>query len=255
LQKSGYKAFRFLFWGLGSLFLFCFGNLHGQKEFQPAQVDTLNYSPKNEETYYVFAEFCDSILNTIQTEEQYDSLNNHYNQVLGFCERAMKFDYYDVSIEGCSWYCGGGIDTVLSSKPQKSTKYSDFNANNLFDFNHSTAWVSASTNSWIEISFPAGPKVTRIGIGNGYMIDNEMYVQYSRAKKIAVFYQNTLLGYLNLADIRSIQYFDIGKIGLNKSDKSGSWTLRLEILESYSGAKKQNIAITEISFDGVDVVH
>jgi hypothetical protein len=64
---------------------------------------------------------------------------------------------------------------------------------------------------------------------------------------------------LHLEDRISRQFFKVEPIGNgNRTDRKvlmlrPGWTLKFEVLEVYKGLKYDDLAITEIYFDGIDV--
>jgi hypothetical protein len=155
---------------------------------------------------------------------------------------------------GCSWYCGGMIDTITAS----SSLNEEFIATNIHDFRITTAWVEGSKDNgqgeYIVYSFPGNcPRITGISIHNGYVKDKKLWRKYGRVKKLLMYYNDEPYAILKLKDIRDCQDFKVDTLGYKDKENAPNWTIKFEILEVYPGSKSQHTAITEIYFDGIDV--
>lgn len=172
--------------------------------------------------------------------------------------------YWDIIGGGCSWYCGGGPNKVTASSELGSQGSNSYKASNAHDLSYKTAWVEGVSGSgigeFLSYNFsPESPRITDIIIVNGYVKSEKAYLDNSRVKKLKVYLNDKPLAVLNLKDLRSKQAFKFDPIGnSNRQDIKAlklqpGWTLKFEIMEVYKGAKYDDVAITEIYFDGIDV--
>ena len=156
--------------------------------------------------------------------------------------------------DGCSWYCGGQIDTIQASS-SLSEKYK---AENIHDFSIITAWVEGKPGNgegeYVRYLFPGEcPRITDVLILNGYTKDKTTWRNNGRVKKLLMYYNDKPYAILNLKDTRDCQQFSVGLLGYEDKKTAPAWSIKFEILEVYPGGKYQDTAITEIYFDGIDV--
>jgi hypothetical protein len=243
------------------LFYLSFGFLYSQKpkSIHPFKIDTLTYSKSKEKAFFKSINHCDSLIASIKSDEQYAQLTQEEIRLLDACDKE-SFNYYDISTLGCSWYCGGGPDSIWTRSTSPASKKEFFDGFNLHDFDHSLRWKSDKTidldKEWINFSFSYySPRVTEVAISNGDVTSKKSYLRNNRAKKINYYYNDTLLGTLELKDLRAIQYFKIDTLGHLLADIDSSlhknWNLRFEIIETFK--KNKPISISEINFNGIDV--
>jgi len=177
--------------------------------------------------------------------------------------------YYDVLSPGCSWYCGGGQDSVTASSYLMSKDTTiNYLPENAGDLSFKTAWIEGvkgyGIGEYLTYHFrPSSPRITRIIVANGYVKSEKAYRENSRVKKLKLYIYNKPFAILNLKDTLCEQIFDFKPIG-QRSDKNTNWekiekeempewTMKFEILEVYPGDKYDDTAISEIYFDGIDV--
>ena len=177
--------------------------------------------------------------------------------------------YYSNEPIGCSWYCGGGPDSISASSYLKSNQsIINYLPQNVHDFSYKTAWVEGvkgyGIGEYIVYHFrQSSPRITQIYIANGYVKSEKAYRENSRVKKLKMYINDEPFAILNLEDWRVIQWFEFEPIGRNRdesfyeNDETLSellrWTLKFEILEVYQGEKYDDVAISEIYFSGLDV--
>jgi hypothetical protein len=176
--------------------------------------------------------------------------------------------YWEAIGGGCSWYCGGGTDSISASSYLKSTNSTiDYLPENAHDLSFKTAWVEGingyGSGEYITYHFrQTAPRITHIIIANGYVKSEKTYLENSRVKKLKVYIEDRPFAILNLEDIRREQIFEFEPIGKerpapnanwNELEKLPKWTMKFEILEVYPGEKYDDVAISEIYFDGIDV--
>jgi len=187
----------------------------------------------------------------------YDEMSEYQKHIVDLCERGNPVLEHFFS-PSCSWYCGGIIDTVVSSSAMKADKQSSYEGMNMHDWDILSAWVTPSSHYGIGESvtytFPGDcPRITTVSILNGYTRDTNDWQDYSRVKRLMMYYDGKPYAILELQDTRDEQDFDVGILGYRNVDHPDDWTLRFEILEVYPGRKYRNTAITELYFDGIDV--
>ncbi len=186
----------------------------------------------------------------------YDEMTEQQRSLMDFCENCGPLlHFYSPS---CSWYCGGIIDTVVSSSAMNTDEGGSYEGKNTHDWNIRSAWVTREEQSGVGESltytFPGNcPRITTVIILNGYTRDTSDWQDYSRVKRLKMYYDGQPYAILELQDTRDEQDFDVGLLGYCDVDHPEDWTLRFEILEVYPGRKYRNAAITELYFDGIDV--
>lgn len=169
-------------------------------------------------------------------------------------ESYSKEDHLDVGDWGCSWYCGGGPEKIISSSALKPIQGFDYKPENAHDFSLRTAWVEGAKGQGIgesiTFTFPKqSPPVTTVMIYNGYMKSEKAWRENTRVKQLKLYVNNEPVALLNLQDVKSKQIFDIGSQQGIKSDLA----LKFEIVGVYEGDKYTDTAISEIEFDGTGV--
>lgn len=189
----------------------------------------------------------------LQAEENYKAMSDEEKAIVDLAEMdEVLTHFYGV---GCSWYCGGWVESVTASS-SLSNKYP---ADNAHDFSITTAWVEGvdgnGVGEWLTYSFSSAcPWITHIAILNGYTKTASAWKNNGRVKTMRLYYANKPYAILHLKDTRNLQMFNVGKLGnFQNSDAPELWTLKFEILDVYLGEKYQDTAITELYFDGVDV--
>lgn len=158
---------------------------------------------------------------------------------------------------GCSWYCGGEIDTIYATSELAPNGKINYGAMKIHDFDPETAWVEGSAGDGIHEKvtyvFPGRcPRITTVLIMNGYCKTEKAWKNNGRVKRLKLYYDNVPFAILELADKRDIQMFDVGVLGF-RDNSHPQWTLTFEILDVYPGEKYDDTAITELYFDGIDV--
>jgi hypothetical protein len=134
----------------------------------------------------------------------------------------------------------------------------------MLNLNFKTAWVEGvpgyGVGEFLVYKFsPESPRITDIIIVNGYVKSERAYLDNSRVKKLKMYLNNKPYAILHLEDQRSRQFFKFDPIGngsrkdLEQLKLQPAWSLKFEILEVYKGLKYDDVAITEIYFDGLDV--
>ncbi|WP_329905507.1 NADase-type glycan-binding domain-containing protein [Porphyromonas pogonae] len=157
---------------------------------------------------------------------------------------------------GCSWYCGGGPYKITASSTLKGMMNNTYKADNIHDFNILTAWGANNKINPIgqKVNFyfkPFSPRVTKIIIWNGYQKNTDLWKANSRVAKFKLLINNKPIAILELQDIINAQAFSIDPI--QSTDKAKDMIITLEVMDIYKGDKYNDLMISEINFDGLDV--
>jgi Pretoxin HINT domain len=169
-------------------------------------------------------------------------------------DNANKEDYLAVGEIGCSWYCGGGPDSIIASSELKPNGKLDYKPDNCHDFSLRTAWVEGASGNGIGQSLTyrfqkLSPPVTEVLIYNGYMKSKQAWKDNARVKQLKLYINNKPYAIFNLKDTTALQIFSIG----SHQGKKGDLYLKFEIVDVYKGDKYEDVAISEIEFDGTGV--
>jgi hypothetical protein len=162
---------------------------------------------------------------------------------------------------GCSWYCGGGPDSVYSSaaaglhQPPKSGKA----AVHAHDFSLLQSWQAQAASGQLfapdeelVFSFRAqSPRVDEIKIWNGNHRTSELWQASTRVKTLELSYDGTLVAVLALEDVRGRQSFKLGPFPREISPQT--FRLSFKITSVYPGTAGTPAEFAEINFDGLDV--
>jgi hypothetical protein len=234
------------------------------KVLNPTLGKVINKSTKGELEYQKQVEECEKFWK----KNGYGKINENKlserdKKLLSIC--ASEFGgYWDVLGIGCSWYCGGGQDSISASSELISNNEISYSSQNLKDFSLKTAWVEGVKGYGIGeyVIFhvqPTNPRITEIIIINGYVKSDKAWRENSRVKKLKMYIDNKPYAILNLFDSKAEQHFKVKPLGVSKRidyeamKKMPVWTMRFEIMDVYKGDKYDDTAITEIYFDGIDV--
>ena len=158
---------------------------------------------------------------------------------------------------GCSWYCAGGPYKITASSHLKEQGKINYLPDNIHDFNLFTAWVPENKNGssiGMKINFhfkPFTPRVNEIFIWNGYIKNKDLWEANSRVAKFKLIINGKPKAILELKDITNTQSFKIAPI--QSTDSTKDLILTLEIIEVYKGTKYNDVVVSEINFDGLDV--
>ncbi len=208
---------------------------------------------------------CDEIWEKAERENDgtYTNLTAEQKEILKYCDES-KETIWEIIGTSCSWYCGGGLKKVTASsylKKQGENSYAPENAN---DLNYKTAWAEGVSGygigEFLTYYFvPESPRINKIIIVNGYIKSQSSWEENSRVKQLKMYINNKPYAILNLKDIRAEQEFTVDPIGSNdrinlkKLKNKPEWTIKFEILDIYKGKKYDDVIISEIYFDGLDV--
>jgi hypothetical protein len=208
-------------------------------------------------------EDCEKIWNKVRNLTDYKKLSDEDKEKYDNCDETNE-SYWDILGAGCSWYCGGGQDTISASSTLRTFKGINYSAKNIHDLNYKNAWIEGvpgyGIGEYITYHFPPqNPRITEIIIVNGYVKSQTAWSDNSRVKKLKMYVDNKPFAILNLANCKQEQHFKIEPLGYSERENweqlqaNPWWTIKFEILEVYEGDKYDDTAISEIYFDGIDV--
>ena len=159
--------------------------------------------------------------------------------------------------DGCSWYCGGVVDTLTASGCLASQGGFTYGAMNAHDFDHESVWATDGNGigQYLTFTFAGNnPRITSVAILNGHVKSEKAWRDNSRVKTLLMYYNDKPYRLLELEDSRSLQYFDVDTVGYGPDvENAPKWTLKFEIREVYPGAKYDDCVIADFIFDGIDV--
>ena len=159
--------------------------------------------------------------------------------------------------DGCSWYCGGVVDTLTASGCLASQGGFTYGAMNAHDFDHESVWATDGNGigQYLTFTFAGNnPRITSVAILNGHVKSEKAWRDNSRVKTLLMYYNDKPYRLLELEDSRSLQYFDVDTVGYGPDvENAPKWTLKFEIKEVYPGAKYEDCVIADFIFDGIDV--
>ena len=237
----------------------------GQKTFemQPELGYLVDRSSEGEIEFIKEREKCEEIWRKVSNQNDYKNLSSTDREIYENCSEEYE-NYWDILGVGCSWYCGGGQDTLSASSELKPFKGIIYSSKNIHDLSYKTAWIEGVPGYGIGESvtyhIPAqNPRITEIIVVNGYVKSEKAWQENSRVKKLKMYIDDKLFAILNLEDTRKEQHFKFEPLGYSDREDWDElktkpwWTIKFEILEVYEGDKYDDTAITEIYFDGIDV--
>ncbi len=234
------------------------------KEMYPTLGALINKSPQGEAAAQNKMKGCEALWRKAEEKGGVENLSAAEQKQMNACDEGEIQGYWDAVSLGCSWYCGGGPDTVYASSQLASQSGISYDGVNAHDLDYRTAWVEGVPGYGVGESVtyhfsPTSPRITKIIVVNGYVKSEKAWRENSRVKKLKVYFRDKPIAILNLKDNRNEQKFTFSPIGNQNRDDWDSlmtqpdWTLRFEIMEVYKGEKFDETAISEIFFEGVDV--
>lgn len=230
------------------------------KNLTPSYVYSLDFSEEAKAGWVLR----DTLLSQLESGiKSWDDLNEEDAAILDrYGEIAESI--WAIDGGGCSWYCGGGPKEVTASSYLKSQGKVSYLPENAHDLDYKNAWIEGvdgyGIGEFLTYTFSAGaPRITEIIFVNGYVKSEAAYRNNSRVKKLKVYLNNEPFAIITLEDKITNQGFKFEPIGIDDRDNHEllnsmpDWTLKFEILEVYEGLKYDDVAISEIYFDGIDV--
>ncbi len=231
------------------------------KNMKPSYIQLLDFS---DEAKAGWARRDALLEQLVSGDKEWNNLSKEEQQLLEKYEEVYE-NIWDIVGGGDSWYNVGGPKQVTASSHLKSQGSNTYDPQNVHDLSYKNAWVEGvpgyGIGEYLTYTFPAAsPRITDIIVVNGYVKSESAYRNNSRVKKLKVYLNDKPYAILNLEDKIASQGFKVEPIGygnrenLDMLDTKVDWTLKFEILEVYKGAKYADVAITEIYFDGLDVL-
>ena len=116
-----------------------------------------------------------------------------------------------------------------------------------------TSWIPKGTiGTKINFHFkPFSPRINELIIYNGYIKNYDLWQANSRVKKLRLYVDQLPMAILELDDVTNMQSFSIDAV--QSQDSLKDLIVTLEIIEIYNGTKYDDVAISEVNFDGLDV--
>lgn len=163
----------------------------------------------------------------------------------------------DVIDGGCSWYCGGGPDSVWASSTLAKSGEKKYDAQQAHDLDYCAVWSEGvagnGVGQWLAYRFaPDSPRLHTVIVSNGLVQNAKAWKNNNRVKRILVSANGTPVVELGLEDSRDDQAFRLPRLLGRRSDGK-SMILTFTILEVYPGDRYQDTVLSEIWFDGTDV--
>ena len=220
------------------------------RDFEPTKVEVVNFE-KDAPVWYSVRKKMEKSVNYKLTpaEEKVWEIGDE-----------TKGDFWETIGGGDSWYNAGGPDTVIASSSLKDQGKYSYKAKNAHDFDLKTIWSEGvkgyGVGEYLLYKFKKNsPRITSIIIANGCVQSEALYKANSRVKKMKVYYNDEPIAILNLRDIVGIQTFSIGTLGYGWDNPNAKdWSLKFEIMEVYPGSKYDDTVISELYFNGLDVL-
>jgi hypothetical protein len=163
---------------------------------------------------------------------------------------------WDTEGGGCSWYCGGGPELVVATSQLAPQGGYTYGAGRAHDHDLRTAWVEGVDGVGIgqALTYPfahRGPRVTTLRVVNGYARSEEAWKANGRVQVLRLVVNGEPMALLALQDVRTEQVFTVEPLGRRADGQD--LILRFEIVEAKAGERHDDVAITELSFSGIDV--
>jgi hypothetical protein len=157
----------------------------------------------------------------------------------------------------CSWYCGGGPDSIWATSSLTAQGQHTYDAANVHDLDYCTAWCEGVPGPGIGQSLtyrfgPESPRLHTIKVSNGLVTSEAAWRANNRVKRILVSENGLPVLELTLSDTRDDQIFALPRLFGQRAD-GHPMDLSFTILEIYPGERFDDTVITEFWFDGTDV--
>ena len=225
-------------------------------DLYPKKYVNLNFSKERIKEYNSPAAFlkCSELEKKISLEgRSLDNLTITEEEIFANCNETT--DFWETVGVGCNWYCGMSPKKIEGSSFLMSQGGNTYEAKNAHDFSYKTAWAEGvygyGIGEYLIYTFDTkNPRINIIKVVNGYVKNLDAWKNNSRVKQLKMYVNNELFAFLNLKDEYSEQHFYIPAIG---GTWKYDWTIKFEIMQVYKGSKYDDVVITEIYFDGLDV--
>ncbi|MBP7450505.1 MAG: hypothetical protein KA817_10720 [Flavobacteriales bacterium] len=157
----------------------------------------------------------------------------------------------------CSWYCGGGPDTVWASSTLKPVGSHRYDALQAHDLDHCHAWAEGVPGPGIGESLTyrfanESPRLHTVNISNGLVTSEPAWRANNRVKRLRMDENGVPVAVLLLEDTMADQTFTLPRLFGQRVDHQ-PMRLSFTILDVYRGERYDDTVITEVWFDGTDV--
>lgn len=217
----------------------------------------LDFSAEGEKAFNAHINRCEELW-----KKDLKQLTKAEEEYLNTCSE-VEADYWAAVDGGCSWYCGGGPDSISASSYLPSQGEVTYVPKNMHNLDYKSAWVEGvkgyGIGEFVTYHFNArSPRITKVFIANGYVKSQADWENNSRVKTLKVYLNDKPYAIVHLEDCRCESSFEVAPIGngdekYNLPANTPGWTLKFEIVEVYPGKKYDDTVISEIYFDGIDV--
>ncbi|MEL6812342.1 MAG: hypothetical protein AAFP76_13510 [Bacteroidota bacterium] len=165
-------------------------------------------------------------------------------------------------LAGCSWYCGGDVQSVRASSSLADTKKNSYAAINAHDFDFKTAWVEGvkgyGIGEYLEYRFNFDHMkdyggtlgINKLIIANGYKKSKSTWENNARVKQMILYVDGKKVAMINLLDQFELQTVTIEPIYFPENKVT---TLKFEISDVYAGKKYEDTAMSLLMFEGLGV--
>jgi hypothetical protein len=192
----------------------------------------------------------DNLSKTNSNQIDYDNLPIPEKQMVDSLETGSG----PVTDAGDTWSDCGEPYKVIASSYKANRNGITYKPENVIDFNLLSAWIpDAKSKRHKALNFyfkPLSPRVNEIIIYNGYIKNKELWKANSRVKTMKLYINDFPKVILQLEDNTASQSFKIDPV--QSIDSTKDLILTLEIIDVYKGNKYDDVAISEINFDGLD---
>jgi len=225
----------------------------------PGSITPLDFS---EEAQKAWKNIDNITQDVIKNRRQLSDLSIYENRALTKYSEGYR-NIWDIIGNRCSWYCGALPTKITASSYLLARGRYAYMPQNIYDLNYKTAWIEGDSangiGEFVSYQFNVhNPRITDIIIVNGYVKDEELWKNNGRVKTLLMYVNDKPRYILHVHDTIAEQRFTISPIGYTpeahkKMPDTITWNITFQILEVYKGEKFNDIAISEIYFDGIDV--
>jgi hypothetical protein len=217
---------------------------------QPTLGDTPDLSPAQ------FALF-DKYMKAMQPEVELSTTEQAWFDSMYYAVGETRESPCQVIGMECSWYCGGGPDSIWATSSLPALGKHSYGPANAHDLDYCTAWSEGVPGPGIGQSItyrfvPESPRLHTIKISNGLVTSETGWRANNRVKRLLILENDTIVAELHLADSMADQEFTLPRLFGKRADGL-PMDLTFTIMEVYPGERFDDTVITEIWFDGTDV--
>lgn len=136
------------------------------------------------------------------------------------------------------------IDASSYLKEKDAARFA-YHPINLYDENNSTAWFEGvdgnGEGEYVEFSFFTPINISEISLHNGYSKSKKLFDNNGRVKQLEILINDEISQTIELEDVIDVQHF--------KLSYAGVISLRLTIIDVFSGVKYSDTGMSEINID------